>query len=277
MKTQAEENFPVASLLFSHQNRVLISHYYDFARTCDDIADNPQLSEKEKKKQLDNAEKSLFGKGNMQPAQVLRQDFLKEKFDFSLATDLLFAFRQDAENKRYKTWTQLLEYCKYSAEPVGRFILALHDENPSTYLPSSALCTVLQLTNHIQDLRSDLLELNRNYLPEELIKKYKISPKSLSVGKSSKNLQKLINDVLNRCRKLLKDARVLPSIVKSKRLKFYICIVLALTDILINKLYNKDAMESKIALSKLDWAKAVCIGFYKVLIIRHKTLTNERL
>ena len=277
MKTQKEENFPVACLLFSRQNRMLINHYYDFARACDDIADNPQLSAKEKKKQLEEAEKALFDKGKFFPSQTLRKDFLKEKFDFSLATDLLIAFKQDAQNKHYKTWTQLLEYCKYSAEPVGRFMLALHNENPSTYLPASALCSVLQLTNHIQDLRSDLLELKRNYLPEELIKKYKISPKSLSVGKSSKNLQKLTNDILNRCRKLLKDARVLPSIVKSKRLKFYICIVLALTDILINKLYNKDVIVEKITLSKLDWAKAISIGCYKTLTTKRKTLTNEGL
>ena len=277
MKTQKEENFPVACKLFSPQNRVLITHYYNFARACDDIADNPSLTTKEKNKQLDDAENTLFNNGHFLQAQVLREDFIKEKLDFSLATDLLVAFKRDAINKPYKTWAQLLDYCRYSAEPVGRFMLALHNENPSTYLPASALCTVLQLTNHIQDLRSDIFELNRNYLPEELLKKHKVSQKSLLSGKSSKSLQNLTNDILNRCRYLLKDARILPSIIKNRRLNFYICVTISLTDILINKLYNKDVMSDKVVLSKVDWLKAGCIGLYKTLTTKRKTLANESL
>ena len=275
MKTQNQENFPVACRLFAKENRLIISHYYDFARYSDDIADNAQLSKKEKLAKLSLIENSLFGKGEIPQAKVLREDFIREKLDFSLATDLLIAFQKDAENKPYKTWAQLLDYCKYSAEPVGRFILALHNENPSTYLPAAALCAVLQITNHLQDLRDDVTILKRVYIPEELLKKHKVSQKSLTKAQCSKSLQNLKNDVLNRCCALLKDARVLPSITKNRRLKLYVCITLALTDILLDKLYHNDIMVRKVRLSRSDWIKACIIGLYRTITTKHKTLTTE--
>jgi hypothetical protein len=74
---------------------------------------------------------------------------------------------------------------------------------------------------------------------------------------------------------LLKDARVLPSIVKNKRLKLYLCITLSLTDILLNKLYNNDVLMYKVKLSKVDWIKAFIIGLYTMIKTKHKTLTIE--
>lgn len=275
MKTQEQENFPVASRLFRSDLRDVITLYYNFARTCDDIADSKNLSRKDKISKLRDTENSLFNKGKNKQAKALRELFIKEKLDFSLATDLLIAFKRDAENTHYKTWAQLLDYCKYSAEPVGRFMLAIHDENPSTYLPAAALCAVLQLTNHIQDLHDDVCILNRIYLPDELLKKHRVSKKSLYASKSTKSLQNLINDVLNRSTALLKDARVLPSIVKNKRLKLYLCITLSLTDILLNKLYNNDVLMYKVKLSKVDWIKAFIIGLYTMIKTKHKTLTIE--
>jgi squalene synthase HpnC len=275
MKTQEQENFPVASRLFRSDLRDVITLYYNFARTCDDIADSKNLSRKDKISKLYDAENSLFNKGKNKQAKALRELFIKEKLDFSLATDLLIAFKRDAENTHYKTWAQLLDYCKYSAEPVGRFMLAIHDENPSTYLPAAALCAVLQLTNHIQDLHDDVCILNRIYLPDELLKKHRVSKKSLYASKSTKSLQNLINDVLNRSTALLKDARVLPSIVKNKRLKLYLCITLSLTDILLNKLYNNDVLMYKVKLSKVDWIKAFIIGLYTMIKTKRKTLTIE--
>ncbi|MBQ8465898.1 MAG: squalene/phytoene synthase family protein [Alphaproteobacteria bacterium] len=275
MKTQKQENFPVACYLFRKKERLIISHYYDFARYCDNLADSPDLSTQDKLSKLQDAESSLFGKSNLLAAKVLRQDFIREKFDFSLATDLLVAFRQDAQNATYQTWAQLLDYCKYSAAPVGRFMLALYNESPSTYLPATALCSVLQIINHLQDLKDDVTNLNRLYLPEELMKKYKVSRKSLSAAVCSKSLQKLLNDVLNRACGLLKDAQVLPSIIKSIRLRIYVCIIIKLSDILIKKMYNTDILTAKINLSVFDWVIACYSGTYRALLTKRKTLTIE--
>ena len=277
MKTQKQENFPVASLLFKKKIRKIITDYYNFARYCDDIADNPKYTTKQKLKDLEIAEQSLFGISEQKYGKMLREDFLSEKLDFSLATDLLIAFRQDAEKTTYQTWSQLLDYCKYSAVPVGRFMLAIHDENPSTYLPASALCIVLQLVNHIQDLKNDVKDLKRIYIPEELLVKYKVSKRALTAAKCSKNLHFLLNDVLDRCCGLLKDAEILPTIIKNMRLKIYICITLSLSKILINKLYNHDILEKKVCLTKTDWLLAMIKGICKGLFIKRKTLANEGL
>ncbi|MBR1604745.1 MAG: squalene/phytoene synthase family protein [Alphaproteobacteria bacterium] len=273
MKTQKQENFPVACYLFPKHYRTIITNYYNFARYCDDIADSPSLSLQEKKTLLDNAERSLFGQGSLPCATLLRENFLHEHFDFSLATDLLIAFRRDINNEKYQTWGQLLNYCQYSAAPVGRFMLALFNENPSTYLPASALCSVLQIVNHVQDLGNDIKNLNRIYLPQDLLKKFKVSAKSLHQPFCSKNLHFLLNDVLTRCKDLLKDAEILPTIVKSMRLRIYLCVVLALTNILIKKLYNSDVLASPVKLSKYDWVQATFIGLKKALLLKQKTLS----
>ena len=273
MKTQTQENFPVACYLFPKAYRKIITDYYNFARYCDDITDSFSLEQSEKLHLLEEAEQSLFGKGNFTYSLKLREDFLHENLDFSLATDLLVAFRADAKNERYQTWGQLLDYCNYSAVPVGRFMLAIHNENPSTYIPAAALCTILQIVNHIQDLRSDVKNLNRIYLPQELLDKFSVSPKSLKKTSCSKNLHFLLNDVLQRCNSLLEDAKILPAIVKNIRLRIYICVVLTLTNILIKKLYNKDVLATQIKLSKTERIYATVYGSFKALVVKEKTLS----
>ena len=116
-KQQQDENFPVASFLLAKKNQKIVTAYYNFARYGDDIADNPDLSEKEKLQHLNALEEALYGKGvegspESAVARPLRDEFMRENLSFSLAVDLLTAFKQDASNFHYKTWTQLTEYCR---------------------------------------------------------------------------------------------------------------------------------------------------------------------
>ena len=83
------------------------------------------------------------------------------------ARELLVAFRQDAIKTRYANWDELMEYCRYSAMPVGRHVLDLHGEDRATYAPSDALCASLQVLNHMQDCAKDLAALDRCYLPQD--------------------------------------------------------------------------------------------------------------
>ena len=73
-----------------------------------------------------------------------------------------------------------MAYCQHSAAPVGRFLLALHNENPSTYLPANALCAALQIVNHVQDLKYDAKTLKRVYIPDELFRRFDVSPSALT-------------------------------------------------------------------------------------------------
>ena len=190
--------------------------------------------------------------------------------DTSLFTDLLTAFRQDSRGHVYETWEQLLEYCRYSAAPVGRFMLAIHDENLSTYLPSGVLCTVLQIANHIQDIKYDAVMQNRIYLPSELMEKYQVTAEDLKKDKSSPGLKKLIAEITFRLSKMLKDAELLPPITRSLRLRMQICVILSLTNIMLKKLNRKDVLRKEVKLSKIDWIRAVISGIFRALFTKTK-------
>ena len=161
-KGRGDENFPVGSVLIARRLRPHVFAYYDFVRAADDVSDSPDLAPDEKIRRLDLMEAALLGdaRAHSTSAGPLRRSFGETGLDPSLATDLLRAFRQDAHVLRTPDWAALLSYCRYSANPVGRFLLSLHDEGEDTFGPSDALCTSLQILNHLQDCADDLRTLD---------------------------------------------------------------------------------------------------------------------
>lgn len=278
-KQQKDENFPVAFSLFPKRYREMVNCYYDFARQADDIADAPGLSPEEKSAQLDMLENVLYGEKNFPTAYAaaakLREMFLANGFDFSLASDLLTAFRQDARGFKYQTWAQLVNYCQYSAAPVGRFLLALYDESPSTYQPVSVLCTVLQLVNHLQDAGYDAKILKRVYFPEKILHKYKASESDLVKAETSPSLRRAADNLLARVEKQLEEAAVLPKIIKSIPLRIETFVILNLTKIMITKLKKKDFLAEEVKLSRYDWIISSLKGTMQGIFTRPKTLSTK--
>lgn len=280
-KKAKDENFPVAFFLLPKDFRRQVMDYYNFARQADDIADNPKLSQAEKLKQLHEMEAILFGRPyrgkKFQSAFRLREMFLKNNFSFSLASDLLIAFRRDAKNFKYETWAQLIDYCRYSAAPVGIFMLALYNENPSTYLPASTLCTALQLVNHIQDCGYDAKMLKRVYIPENLRHKYKLSSSDLMKKSVCPALRKAADEILEKTEELLKEAEILPRIVKSTVLRIEIYVIIYLTKIMIYKLKKRDFLAERIELSRTDRIVSLIKGIAMGLAARRRTLSTKGL
>ena len=281
-KQAKDENFPVGSLLISKELRPLVAKYYKFARMADDIADNPKLNMKQKLQALDEMEDILHQRIGNKSKKLsfingLRKDFISENLSFSLLTDLLVAFRQDARNFTYETWAQLTEYCRWSAAPVGRFMLAIHNENPSTYLPGASLCVALQIENHLQDIKYDAKLLKRVYIPSDMLKKFGVKVKDLLKDKETPALNSLKKDILQKVKGLIKEAEVLLSIVKSRRLKLELGVILSLTHIMLKKLEKEDVLAKDVKLSKTDWLKAVVCGIAKGLFTKPKTLTTKGL
>ena len=85
------------------------------------------------------------------------------------ALDLLEAFRRDVTKLRYRDWDDLMDYCRYSAMPVGRFVLDVHGESRGIWPANDALCAALQVINHLQDCAKDYRELDRVYIPEDAL------------------------------------------------------------------------------------------------------------
>lgn len=280
-KDKNQENFPVGMMVFGKEKRRLVFDYYKFARYGDDIADDPKLKSQAKVEKLYELEDIFLGnkayKGQkLKFAQNLRKEFERKNLAPSLATDLLIAFRKDAIGFDYQTWGQLVDYCKYSAAPVGRFMLAVHDESPSTYLPAASLCAALQIVNHIQDIKYDAEVLERVYLPADLLKKHHLQVSDLTKAQSPLNLRKAIEEIMDKTRGMLKDGALLPQIIRSRSLRTEVCIILSLTNIMVKKILKGDVLAKEIRLSRWDWFRAVISGCFKAWLTRGKTLPAQR-
>ncbi len=168
-KGHSDENFPVASFLIAPKNRAPVMAFYRFVRAADDVADSATALSEEKLRLLEQMRQSLTGESNAVPEGVALRAILTERGLSSVhALDLLEAFRRDCTKLRYRDWDYLIDYCRYSAMPVGRFVLDVHGETESLWPANDALCAALQVINHLQDCAKDYRELNRVYIPEPL-------------------------------------------------------------------------------------------------------------
>lgn len=166
------ENFPVASILLPEALRRPIAVIYAFARTADDFADEDNILAEDRLSLL-NAYSQYLSEiadqcyvGN-DPIFLALQDVVHRfKLPIQLLEDLLIAFRQDVVKSRYKTFNEVLDYCRFSANPVGRLLLHLQGTPTQQQLQQSdAICTSLQLINFYQDIVQDFTEQNRIYIP----------------------------------------------------------------------------------------------------------------
>lgn len=279
-KNKHQENFPVGMMMFNKDIRKIVADYYRFARYADDIADNPHLKPQNKVDKLYELEEIFTGqksyKGQkLKFVQILKDEFAKHNLSPDLATDLLIAFRKDSLGFDYQTWGQLVDYCKYSAAPVGKFMLAVHQENPSTYLPATSLCVALQIVNHVQDLKYDVSLLNRLYLPAEIMKKYHLRQEDLVQNQSSVSVQKAVKHIMEKTLGLVKEGSILPELIKSLSLRIEVCIILSLTNIMIKKILKGDILAREIKLSGFDWLRGIISGIYKGLTTKQKTLSYK--
>ena len=168
-KTARDENFPVASRLIDRRRRPIILAFYRFVRAADDVADNPGLAADEKLALLDHLADSLCGCAHDPEAEPLRLALRAQGIAPKHALDLLDAFRLDAVKNRYGSLDELMDYCRLSAMPVGRFVLDAHGESRSLWPASDALCAALQVINHLQDCGEDYRKLDRVYLPQSIL------------------------------------------------------------------------------------------------------------
>src|SRR6202000_2281424 len=158
-------------------------------RTADDIADHETLGAQDKLAYLDLLGAELLGQGYSQPEAVaLRRALAERGMPPRHALDLLTAFRMDVTKLRYENWDELIHYCRYSAMPVGRFVLDVHGESTSTWAANDALCAALQINNHLQDCGKDYREINRVYLPHDALDASGATVEMLGAGKSSPQL-----------------------------------------------------------------------------------------
>src|SRR6201746_2308066 len=195
-KAHRDENFPVASWIIHPRHRALILAFYNFVRTADDIADHATLPADEKLRYLDLFEAELLGNGDTQPEAVnLRHALAARAMPPRHALDVLVAFRMDVTKLRYENWDEVIHYCRYSAMPVGRFMLDVHGESISTWTAPDALCAGLQINNHLQDCGKDYRNLNRVYLPRDALAAADASVEALGEAQASAPLLQCLHSL----------------------------------------------------------------------------------
>ena len=241
-RDHTSENFPVASLLLPRAARPKVLAFYRFVRTADDIADSATLDPAEKLRRLDALEALLDA-----PDGPLRDVGTAE------ARAMLGAFRQDATQRRYADWAELEDYCTRSADPVGRMLLRVHGEDAAAYPASDALCTGLQILNHLQDLVPDRATMDRVYLPLPWME--------LAGGEDAfftpDNPQRraVLDAALDRVEAVLEVAAPLPRLLRSG-LRRQAAVTLDLAWRLLARLRAADPVQGRVALTKLDAASA---------------------
>lgn len=165
------ENFPVGSWIIPKEKRRYVHAIYAFARKADDFADEKMYREEERLHLLEEWEERLEDCIGGEPGDpvfiALKETVERTDIPVELLKDLIVAFKMDIVNKRYQKTADLLTYCRYSANPVGRIVLYLFGyKDPDLHRLSDYICTALQLTNFWQDIAIDL-EKDRVYLPIE--------------------------------------------------------------------------------------------------------------
>jgi len=264
-KDRGDENFPVGSFLIRKDLRVHVHAFYRFARNADDIADNPLLPADDKVRRLDRMGEILEGAaGDDSPAATaMRASLAKTGTTAQHCHDVLRAFRLDATKLRYRDWDDLMEYCRYSASPVGRQLLDLHGEHRETWPPSDALCSALQVLNHLQDCADDYRNLDRVYLPLDLLGQVRASVTSLTAPAASPGLRQVIDRLLDRTDRLIAKADELPGRVEARGLRWESATIVDLARRLSHRLRRGDPLATRVALSKGDFAAALVTGIFR--------------
>ena len=251
------ENFPVASRLVPKRLRRHVAALYAFARIADDFSDEPEYEGVRRERLLD-WRRQLGEIGSKPPshpvflalgATLKELDLPKQPFD-----DLLSAFLQDTEKSRYTTFDEVVDYCRRSANPVGRIVLMIHgyrDEELFRY--SDAICTALQLANFWQDVSVDLKK-DRIYIPEEDFAAHGYSEADLRMGVCNERFKNLMKFEVQRARALFDQGRPLLA-----RLRWPLSLEIRLTWLggrqilkMIHRL-DFDVIRTRPALAKRDW------------------------
>jgi farnesyl-diphosphate farnesyltransferase len=261
-KGRGDENFPVGSWLIRRDLRTHVHAFYRFARNADDIADNPALAAGDKIRRLDHMAAILDGApGAESPAAAaMRLSLAETGVTPQHCHDVLHAFRLDATKLRCADWGELMDYCRYSASPVGRQLLDLHGESRDTWPASDALCSALQVLNHLQDCADDYRALNRVYLPLGELDRAGITVDALAAPAASPGLLLVLDRLLDGTEALIAAARGLPGGVRATGLRWESAVIVELAARLARHLRRGDPLAGRVKLRKRDFAAAFVIG-----------------
>jgi hydroxysqualene synthase len=260
-KGHRDENFPVASRLIHPRHRGIILAFYEFVRIADDMADHARLAAQQKLELLDRLEAGLLGRHDDIPEAVALRVALSERgLTPRHAQDLLTAFRMDVTKLRYHDWDELMNYCSYSAMPVGRFVLDVHGEDRSTWPANDALCAALQIINHLQDCKKDYRDLDRVYVPLDALATAGAMVEDIGKDASSPALRRCLAALAIRTGELLDRSAAFSASIRDVRLALEVAVIQTLARRLVALLTKRDPLSQRVHLTKAGVVAAGLAG-----------------
>jgi squalene synthase HpnC len=270
-KGENDENFPVASKIIAKRHRPAILAFYRFVRVADDVADNEIAPADEKLRLLETMRQSLAGESEASPEGVaLRKVLQAQGLAAVHALDLLEAFRRDVTKLRYDNWDDLIDYCRYSAMPVGRYVMAVHGEGPRAWPLNDVLCAALQVINHLQDCGKDYRSLNRVYLPQDVMAKHGMAVSDLGEDKASPALLAVIRELAAKNGELLRHSAAFSGAIGNLRLALEVAVIQRLAEDLNTRLLTRDPLCERVHHKKPELPGLVLSAFGRFLGARFR-------
>lgn len=259
MPVEHYENFPVASILLPEYLRRPVEIIYRFSRQADDFADEGNVPNEERLAQLNGFRAELNRiTNNEAPQTSLFRDVAnivaEHQLPLHLFYDLLDAFTQDVIKSRYANFDELLDYCRRSANPVGRLLLHLYQEaTPTNLAYADNICTALQLINFWQDVKKDYA-IGRIYLPQDEMAQFSVTEQHIAQGRANAEWRDLMRFQTDRAGEMMKRGAPLGSILTG-RTGLEMRMIIAGGNRIIAKLrgVNFDMFERRPVLQMHDW------------------------
>ncbi len=276
-KGHRDENFPVASVLISTRHRPAILAFYRFVRSADDVADHATASPDDKLRLLEEMRLSLMGASCASPEGVALHRILAERgLAADHAADLLEAFRRDVTKLRYANWAELMDYCRYSAMPVGRHVLDVHGESRDIWPLSDALCAALQVVNHLQDCAKDYRSLDRVYLPLDTLTEHGASPEMLAAPCARPALLSAIASLARRNAQLLRQSAPFAAHIRDRRLALEVSLIQRFAEDLNDRLQVRDPLCERVHHRRTELPGLAMSAFARFLGTRLRPATARR-
>jgi squalene synthase HpnC len=253
------ENFPVASWVLPARFRRPVELIYAFARTADDFADEGDAPPDVRLAQLTTfaAELDRIEAGRP-PCQALFQELApvirEHALPLQLFRDLLSAFSQDVTKHRYADFGEVMDYCRRSANPVGRLLLHLYGETaPRSLAYSDGICASLQLINFLQDMQIDQRR-GRIYLPQDEMHKFGVSEAQIAAGDTGGNWTRFMHHQIDRARRMLQAGAPLGRVLRG-RIGLELRMIVLGGERILRKLHDADGdvFRHRPVLQRADW------------------------
>jgi squalene synthase HpnC len=252
-KGHKDENFPVASVLLKAEHRAPVMAFYRFARAADDVADNGIATADDRLELLTVMRATLAGTSDASAeARGLREVLDERGLSARHGFDLLTAFERDCVVNRCRDWADLIDYCRYSAMPVGRYVLDVHGESEGCWPASDALCAALQIINHLQDCGKDYRGIDRVYVPLDTLAKHGASVSDLGAAVATPALRATIRALAMRTDDLLARSAGFASQIRDRRLAVEVAIIHRLAVSLNERLKRRDPLSERVHHSKAE-------------------------